>query len=224
MRHHTATHVLPALVLALALTAGATLARNVACDGGRCEGTKQDDVIEGANRRDRVFAGAGEDDVTAGRGADTLRGGPDDDSLRGGDGDDAYLSEDGDDVLFEGSNNSGDDTLDGGPGRDRITGGGDDELRGGPGDEVIGAAAAMFCGEGDDRLFGGSGSDRMQGDQGNDEYFGEDGNDVIDAAANESPGSLNEIDCGPGNDFVTANVNDDVADNCENVTRVPDPA
>lgn len=46
--------------------------------------------------------------------------------------------------------------------------------------------------------------------------------DEIQAAADETAGSKDTVTCGTGVDEVVANNNNDVvADNCENVTRVP---
>lgn len=67
-------------------------------------------------------------------------------------------------------------TLRGGPGQDRLVGGGgDDKLVGGPGiDYLVGRAGddSLFGGPGADRLFGGPGDDHLLGDSGNDTLFG----------------------------------------------------
>jgi Ca2+-binding RTX toxin-like protein len=100
----------------------------------------------------------------------------------------------GDDTLTAGS---GSETIAGGAGDDRVEGGwGHDTLTGGPGRDVIyGDATSAQC--------GGSGQSCTL-------PFG---NDVIDAR----DGEADQVDCGAGQDKVTADRVDTVAANCETV-------
>jgi Ca2+-binding RTX toxin-like protein len=65
-------------------------------------------------------------------------------------------------------------TVRGGPGRDRLTGGGvSDKIVGGPDDDLLVGR------RGDDWIFGGPGQDRLEGDQGNDQLRGGSGQDRL---------------------------------------------
>ena len=121
---------------------------------------------------------------------------------------DKILGRAGNDVLTPGDrsdlvrDNRGDDAIEGGEGRDRIHGGlGDDRLSGG---------------EHADRIFGGPGADGINGGTGPDRIRAGLGDDTI--VAND--GTRDLIDCGPGEDTVTADSRDRISRNCENVTRV----
>jgi hypothetical protein len=74
-------------------------------------------------------------------------------------------------------------TLRGGPGLDKLVGGGGgDKLIGGPGDDVlIGRAGndSLFGGPGEDSLFGGSGNDLLRGESGEDTLLGGSGNNDL---------------------------------------------
>ncbi|HVY97250.1 MAG TPA: calcium-binding protein [Solirubrobacterales bacterium] len=82
-------------------------------------------------------------------------------------------------------------TLRGGPGNDRLSGGGSvlgDRLIGGPGDDVLsgmGGPDALYGGPGDDTLVGGQGDDRLCGGPGNDKLLGGSGNDTLRGEAGE---------------------------------------
>jgi Ca2+-binding RTX toxin-like protein len=112
------------------------------------------------------------------------------------DGDSAIEGRAGADDLRAGS---GRETIDGGTGDDRIEGGWNhDTLTGGPGRDVIhGDSTAGNCG-------GGGQSCTIP--------FG---NDTIDAR----DGEADQVDCGPGQDRVTADALDTVAADCEVVDR-----
>lgn len=56
--------LLVTLALALAVPVPA-LASTVACDGGKCKGTDDSDVIVGSPRHDNIIAKAGDDDIDA---------------------------------------------------------------------------------------------------------------------------------------------------------------
>jgi Ca2+-binding RTX toxin-like protein len=79
---------------------------------------------------------------------------------------------------------------------------------------------ALFGDTGNDKLYGEDGPDYMEGEQGSDLMSGGDGADDIDAADDETAGTPDTVKCGPGVDRVRANNNDDVARDCEDVTRV----
>lgn len=74
-------------------------------------------------------------------------------------------------------------TLRGGPGDDRlIGGGGGDKLVGGPGNDLLKGFVgddALFGGPGDDRLLGGSGDDALSGGPGLDVLLGGSGTNVL---------------------------------------------
>jgi hypothetical protein len=104
-----------------------------------------------------------------------------------------------------------------------IGNGGDDELRAGDGaDRIDGGAGAdkLDGGFGDDTIAGGPGRDAISAD-----LAGGDcgplwckypyGNDVVDAR----DGEADTVDCGPGEDRVTADAND-VLSGCESVDRI----
>jgi uncharacterized repeat protein (TIGR01451 family) len=145
-----------------------------------------------------VQRGGRDDDVLNGTAfGDTLFGLEGSDLLRGGDAGDCLWGGGGNDVL---DGDGGDDGLWGGDGRDRLVGGaGNDRLRGGfKRDVVIG-------GDGDDQLLPGTGRDLVRAGF---------GNDVISAR----DGSRDVVECGPGDDQVTADRRDRLR-GCEHVVR-----
>lgn len=83
-------------------------------------------------------------------------------------------------------------TLRGGPGNDRLIGGGStlgDKLIGGPGDdELVGRSGPdlLYGGSGNDSLFGGPEDDRLVGGSGNDVLRGEGGTDVLLGGSGEN--------------------------------------
>jgi hypothetical protein len=73
-------------------------------------------------------------------------------------------------------------------------------------------------------LAGGAGSDELTAGGGNDTVTGGDGQDQINARDGDDTvkvrdGSPDQVTCGAGNDTVDADQLDNVADDCENVTR-----
>lgn len=82
-------------------------------------------------------------------------------------------------------------TLRGGPGNDRLAGGGSvlgDRLIGGPGDDMLsgtGGPDQLYGGPGNDTLLGGTGDDRLNGGPGDDRLNGGAGNDVLRGEAGE---------------------------------------
>ena len=119
----------------------------------------------------------------------TYNGSSGNDTLVGGSGNDKLSGKNGDDTLIAGGGN---DNLDGGNGDDTLDGGdGNDDLDGGNGNDML------VAGAGNDSLSGGNGNDVLSGGAGNDTLKGDNGNDTLDAGA--------------GSDTVTAGNGDDVA-------------
>jgi Ca2+-binding RTX toxin-like protein len=92
-------------------------------------------------------------------------------------------------------------TLLGGPGADRLVAGS--------------AADSVQGGDGNDRLDGGGGDDQLDGGEGVDTFEGGPGSDVVRSA----DGLAERVSCGAGEDRVEADTFDDVAADCENVSR-----
>jgi thermitase len=105
---------------------------------------------------------------------------------------------------------AGDDKIDGGYGDDQIWGGdGIDTIYGGYNSDTI------YGDEGNDTIKGGYNRDTIYGGGGEDTISGENDPDTIYAV----DGRIDTIDCGSGDDTVTADPEDNVAANCESVTR-----
>ena len=121
----------------------------------------------------------------------------------GGEGRDYILGDAGDDNLTGGAGN---DRVRGGSGNDTIYGGeGNDLLRGGSGDDSI------YGGEGHDSIFGDDGDDELYGGAGNDTIFGGRGDDTITGGAGEDTFAYYSVDS--GNDTITDfNVDEDTID------------
>lgn len=83
-------------------------------------GGSADDIIDGGDGRDRIWAGPGNDLIFGGAGTDSIDGREGNDVLLGGDGDDYLYGGTGLDVLI---GNTGGDRLDGGDGDDLLIGG-----------------------------------------------------------------------------------------------------
>jgi uncharacterized repeat protein (TIGR01451 family) len=145
-----------------------------------------------------VQRGTDDDDVMTGTAfGDTFFGLGGSDLVRGGDAGDCLWGGDGNDVL---DGDGGDDDLWGGNGSDRLLGGaGNDRLRGGLKRDVL------IGGDGDDQLRPGTGRDLVRAGF---------GNDVISAR----DGSRDVIECGPGDDSVSADRRDRLR-GCEHVVR-----
>jgi Ca2+-binding RTX toxin-like protein len=226
--------LLTTMALALLMAGGVALAADITCSSDPCFGTPEDDHIDGTNNPEVIKALEGNDEIDGLDGADTLYGrrgddtvgsgiigGNDSDTSYGGRGDD-WLS----DTDYSRHNNctgdeescTGADTQHGGDGNDVLEGA--DE-----GDFIYGEADGdqMFGDPGNDLISGGGGSDRMEGEEGSDDLRGGRGNDFIDAADDETAGSVDTVDCGGGTDEVIANENDVVSSDCETITRVSTP-
>jgi Ca2+-binding RTX toxin-like protein len=233
--------ILMALMAAtVLLVSGVAYALSVQCDGvgdqdpatGQCQGTDEDDSINGTAKADIIFALGGLDFVSAGAGRDELDGGILGDELAGDAGRDIYFGGDGADALSDFGSNSGNDVMNGGDGNDVLLAGseGNDVLKGQAGNEhcpdcifIPGARyAQMFGGPGNDRLSGGSGKDGMEGQQGSDVLKGGPQDDRIDAAVEETVGTPDTVNGGNGFDFCIVNENDTVA-NCERTQTEPNP-
>jgi len=108
----------------------------------------------------------------------------------------------------------------GGLGTDVLTTAGSNDLVGGDqGNDTLDSGA------GDDDVRGGEGADTLSAGPGNDKILGGPDADTIDAgdgddALNTADGVADKVACGPGNDSVTADTLDELAD-CENVQRWP---
>jgi Ca2+-binding RTX toxin-like protein len=110
-------------------------------------------------------------------------------TLSGGFGTDSLTAGDAADVV---TGDDGNDTIFGGGGHDQMSGGdGNDRMNGGPGDDVLQA---------------GLGLDRLAGEDGSDNLGSRDG-------------LADNVACGGGFDRVDADTFDQVADDCESVTR-----
>lgn len=227
--------------LVVAFAAGShvplALAKEITCTGQvgaepdkpTCKGTKQDDGITGSPLRDNVVAGKGDDEVHGGDGMDFLKGEAGSDLIDGGANNDWLEGNQGADHIIGGANSdivyddqykeNAPDVLEGNDGDDWVEGaGGDDTVDAGPGDDQL------FGWTGEDTLLGGDGSDALKGGQDSDSFDAGPGDDYVDATDDETPGSVDTIVCGDGEDEVLANASDDVAADCEHVTRVPDAA
>ena len=161
------------------------------------------DVINGLGGADTLIRGEGDFGGTPEGGVDKLCGGDGNDGLIDGadksdksDKSDKVRGDAGDDIV-DGDNfpSPFGDILRGDSGDDTLTGGqGNDNSEGGTGDDMIDVGAGTVA-EGADNIKGGRGDDTING--------------VDD-------GSVDKIDCGKGQDTVTAGPEDRVAGNCEN--------
>jgi hemolysin type calcium-binding protein len=112
-------------------------------------------------------------------------------------------------------------TLLGGPGADRLqTGDPDDAVAGNQGNDILGTGGGndqAVGGEGDDRLDGAAGNDVLDGGLGVDNATGGTGNDDVRVR----DGLADTVRCGEGTDKVDADTLDEVAEDCERITRTP---
>jgi Ca2+-binding RTX toxin-like protein len=207
------------------------LAAVITCTGGRCEGTPEDDEINGTQMVDLIFALGGDDDVDALDGQDELNGQNGNDLLLGGNQGDTYNGGQGSDYhsdwfTFNASvTNSGRDVMNAGIDSDYMEGNtGGDILRGQVGDECGGPfEIEMFGDQGNDELYGGAGRDYMEGEEGTDEHYGGANNDFIDAV-DDDLGTPDLVDCGGGFDTAIVNRREDIVrGNCEDVFNVSVP-
>jgi Ca2+-binding RTX toxin-like protein len=109
--------LLAAVAVVLILASGVALARTVYCDGGRCDGTNNNDTMYGSSKRDVMYGFRGADLMRGDGGADSVNGDGGRDRLSGGGRDDTVNGGDGDDVV---AGNPGNDALNAGNGDDRV--------------------------------------------------------------------------------------------------------
>lgn len=161
---------------------------------------------------DEVYTGSGRDDIRTSGGDDFVR--PDDGNNRvnTGDGDDAVfmlpdvLSE----VPFSGAN-----LIDLGPGRDfaEIVSSGTTDLRGGAGDDFLGAGpgrAVITAGDGNDQISAGDGNSTVNGGNGDDFISVGRGNNFVDAGSGNDVVSAGRFfDLGDGVNVIQAGSGDD---------------
>jgi len=129
-------------------------------------GTRENDELEGSDKKDYVFGLKGDDTLSGNGGNDRLFGGEGDDTLDGGEGNDRLYGERGDDILDGGHGNDrlyggkGDDVLEGGAGSDKVYGGKGDDIA------VYSMSANLSgdaCGSGPRDFYdGGRGKDTLQ--------------------------------------------------------------
>jgi Ca2+-binding RTX toxin-like protein len=191
------------IVASLTGVVGSTLTGGAGNDTIR--GSNQDDILDGGDDADEIFAGAG---------ADTLTGGMGNDIIHGSDGEDSILGGEGNDSIFGGR---GTDFIDGGVGNDVIstnasgtfdsTGSENETVRGGEGHDIISATNAT---NGD--LRGGTGNDTISsngigavlyGEEGHDHLTGYNNSELRNGVHTSVPG-VKLLDGGAGNDTLIA--------------------
>lgn len=201
---------------------------NLAEAGNDGEAGEGDYVLEDV---EEVHGGSGDDTLLGDGNANALLGGPGNDRLGGSEGDDQLVGGLGNDTL---SGDVGNDTLFGSDGKDELSGGdGNDDLKGESGDDTLDGGA------GKDRVLGGPHVDtvlysarsagvtvNLEGKDGNGERTENDfiAHDVESVTTGRGGDTINaddnlngEVKCGAGIDVVTADADDRVAADCENV-------
>jgi hypothetical protein len=195
--------------------AASTASQNLYAYGG-----DGNDTLNGGGQGDSLQGDAGDDQLSGGGGPDAMEGGTGADTVSYAgrtqpvrvDLDGAY-----DDGEFNEFDNIAADVeqVVGGDAGDAFVGtSGPNTFRGGPGNDVIDGM------DGDDALFGDAGNDHLDGRGGTDGFAGGDGDDTILSRDN---GTAENIDCGAGNDAVTAD-GQDTAVGCETVDATAAPA
>ena len=135
-----------------------------------------------------------------------MEGGSGDDTLTGGAGIDKIHGNDGSDTLYGGGAH---DYLDGGAGDDTLYGGADsDTLDARAGDDIL------YGGSGDDTLAGNADNDTLYGGTGNDALYGGAGGDSLYGGAGndklyDAGGGNDTLDGGAGNDILDGGADDD---------------
>jgi Ca2+-binding RTX toxin-like protein len=75
--------------------------------------------------------------------------------------------------------------------------------------------STLSGGDGNDSLQGGNGNDTLRGNRGLDSHSGGAGDDFVDTRGDKG----DSVTCGVGNDFVSADIGDSVAADCETIDR-----
>lgn len=200
LNHRKAGSMLSAKAAAAAVAVVFVLTATAVAADVVLSGTPGDDVLAGGPVGESIYGLEGNDTVNGGGGDDELDGGPGADRLAGGDGND---------VVSYGGTAPVNITLDG-VANDGAAGEGDDvaddveDLFGTEaGDRIVGNGSA-------NTIDGAGGNDTIDGAGGADTLIGGDGDDTISA----QDGTIDRIDCGPGNDKATLDP-EDVAVGCE---------
>ncbi len=201
-------------------------------------GNLNDLAWETASVPTTVFGGDGDDNMIGGNGNDVLIGCLGNDTYNGGGGGDtfadgAFCTGGGTDTVSYSSRPASDSlfiSLDGvandGVAGERDNVGTDiEDVTGGAGDDIItGSAAANTIdgGNGQDAIDGGAGNDTLMGGNDDDKLTGGDGADILDAGAGDDDveavdGFVDDVSCGTGFDFGTADPADHVNPNCDSV-------
>ena len=192
-------------------------------------GGEGSDVLEGGSGDDLVLGGDGNDSIGWSSGSDTIVGGSGEDMLNFSrmtlsvsiDLQDHFVSIPATGVTISEFESlilgSGNDTLFGGVGRNRIEAGwgndyldgreGEDTLEGGDGDDtVLGGAGEDLLdgGSGNDELYGGDGADYMVSGDGHDSIFGGMGDDILESGTGDDL-----VIGGDGADVLMGNSGDD---------------
>ena len=89
-------------------------------------------------------------------------------------------------------------------------------------------ADTLRTGDAADRLDGGEGNDVLEGGAGNDQLVGGDGRDRLEGGSGDDTAQVRDglrdtVSCGPGTDTADADTLDEVASDCERVTRTQTP-
>jgi uncharacterized repeat protein (TIGR01451 family) len=192
--------VFVAALAAAAFTSGTASAATPACT---IRGTDRSETLTGTAGRDVICGMGGNDRLRGLGGDDVLLGGDGHDVLEGGAGNDDLQGEKGNDVL---AGNDGDDSLSGGDGHDALAGGA--------------GADTLLGGGADDLLAGGGGKDSLDGGPGADAFLGGADADVVKAKDDRRDAI---IDCGAGQDTLTADAKDPKGRECEGAVTPPPP-
>jgi hypothetical protein len=198
-------------------------------------GDGADNLLAGSGGVDGLYGGAGADRLEGQLGGDVLDGGLGPDVLRGGAESDLATYAEASGPVSVTLDNQPDDGQDG---EHDDVGTDIERVRTTPfSDHVTGSSAAnvVQAGAGDDTAEGGEGDDDLRGEAGADHLIGGPGRDTIaagpgadhveagsgDDAIDVADGETDKVTCGIGIDAVTADREDVVFDDCEQVVMPP---